>query len=342
MATIEIRKKTSKVWQHVTNDFGTYIVSKMYCKTDGNTFKITEHGGAKRGEYDITEVTIYDDSVGGGAETFATPLLLMKRLEALSYVGFYYDGDVIPADLISTDASNTLILGSDGKLYSAGGGAVAWGAITGTLSSQTDLQDALNLKLNEDFTTLTSATLPLAGTEEIAIVQSGETKKVAVSEIGGGATQYPKVICFQRKNLPNLTGTTAITKMGSFVIPANTIPADCVIRMTLRMANSGTANTKFVYTTWNSISAGANIFSNYVTFTNSTRPELLLRHLGYVSAGTLESYGVSGIYDEIGSTAAYQSFAFDVSVNNEIDIWGKLTDASDTIIFNTLILEILA
>ena len=40
-------------------------------------------------------------------------------------------------------------------------------------------------KLDKDFTTLTSATTPLAGTEEIAIVQSGETKKVAVSEVGG-------------------------------------------------------------------------------------------------------------------------------------------------------------
>ena len=209
--------------------------------------------------------------------------------------------------------------------------------------SQAEVDVLLNNKLNKDFTTLTNATLPLVGTEEVAVIQGGETKKVAVSEVGSEAvTQYPKVICFQRKNLPNLTGTTTVTKMGSFVIPANTIPADCVIRMTLRMANSGTANIKFVYTTWNSVNAGINIFSNYVTFTNSTRPELLLRRLGYVSAGTFESYGLSGIYDEVGSTAAYQSFAFDVTVDNEIDIWGKLVDASDTIIFNTLILEILA
>ena len=148
MATIEIRKKTSKVWQHVSSDFGTYIVSKMYCKTDGNIFKVTEHGGAKRGEYNISDITIYDDTVSGGAETFATPLLLMKRLEALSYVGFYYDGDVIPADLISTDASNTLILGSDGKLYSAGGGAVAFSSITGDPYDNTNLTNALNAKEN--------------------------------------------------------------------------------------------------------------------------------------------------------------------------------------------------
>jgi len=194
---------------------------------------------------------------------------------------------------------------------------------------------------NKKITELTSATLPLAGTEEIAIVQGGETKKVAASEFGGSSEQYPKVILFERKSLPDLTGTTTVTKMGSFTIPANTIPTDCVIRMTLRMSNSGTANTKFVYTTWNSVNVGINIFSNYVTFTNSTRPELLLRRLGYVRGGNFESYGVANIYDEIGSTAAYQSFAFDVSVDNEIDVWGKLSDASDTIIFDTMILEIL-
>ena len=39
---------------------------------------------------------------------------------------------------------------------------------------------------NKKITELTSATTPLAGTEEIAIVQGGETKKVAISEVGGG------------------------------------------------------------------------------------------------------------------------------------------------------------
>ena len=39
-----------------------------------------------------------------------------------------------------------------------------------------------------DFDLLIDATTPLAGTEEIPIVQSGVNKKVAVSEIGGGTT----------------------------------------------------------------------------------------------------------------------------------------------------------
>ena len=38
---------------------------------------------------------------------------------------------------------------------------------------------------NKKISELTSVTLPLSGSEEIAIVQGGETKKVAVSEFGG-------------------------------------------------------------------------------------------------------------------------------------------------------------
>lgn len=53
---------------------------------------------------------------------------------------------------------------------------------------------------NKKISELTSATLPLAGTEEVAIVQGGETKKVAASEFsGGGGTSlrsqtYPFVV----------------------------------------------------------------------------------------------------------------------------------------------------
>lgn len=39
--------------------------------------------------------------------------------------------------------------------------------------------------LQKDFSILTAATTPLAGTEEIAIVQGGDTKRVAVSEFDG-------------------------------------------------------------------------------------------------------------------------------------------------------------
>ena len=48
---------------------------------------------------------------------------------------------------------------------------------------------------NKKISELTSATLPLAGTEELVIVQGGETKKVAASDLsGGGGTKQNFVL----------------------------------------------------------------------------------------------------------------------------------------------------
>jgi len=49
-------------------------------------------------------------------------------------------------------------------------------------------------KLDKDISTLPAVTLPLAGTEELVIVQSGVTKKVAVSEISTDTTTSQKTI----------------------------------------------------------------------------------------------------------------------------------------------------
>lgn len=55
------------------------------------------------------------------------------------------DGDAVP---LLVDINGALIV------TSGGGGGIAWGDITGTLSDQTDLQSALNAKA--DLTTLNS------------------------------------------------------------------------------------------------------------------------------------------------------------------------------------------
>ena len=123
MATLQIRKKSSKTWLHVPSDADEFILSKFYCKTDDDIFKIVEESGSSRKEYTFDNITVYDDTAGGTMETFASSQALMIRLEALQYVGFNEDGDVIIANLVSTDPSNNINLGTDGKLFSTGGGS---------------------------------------------------------------------------------------------------------------------------------------------------------------------------------------------------------------------------
>lgn len=117
MATLKIKKKTSKIWVHEPSDINIFILSKFYIKSDGDYIQIVEQGGVQRAKYIFSDVEVYD--IGGIAETFTSVELLMKRLEALNYTGFFYDGEVIPATLISSDLNNGIVLGSDGKLYSS-------------------------------------------------------------------------------------------------------------------------------------------------------------------------------------------------------------------------------
>jgi len=120
MATLQIRKKSAKTWLHVPDNADEFILSKFYCKTDDDIFKIVEESGSSRKEYTFDNITVYDDTVGGVMETFASAQSLMIRLEVLQYVGFNEDGEVITANLISTDPSNNISLGSDGKLFGNG------------------------------------------------------------------------------------------------------------------------------------------------------------------------------------------------------------------------------
>jgi hypothetical protein len=106
MATLQIRKKSSKTWVHIPSDADTFILSKFYCKTDSDIFKIVEESGSSRKEYTFDNITVYDDTAGGTMETFASSQALMIRLEALRYVGFNRDGD-IPTSYVESVVAGT-------------------------------------------------------------------------------------------------------------------------------------------------------------------------------------------------------------------------------------------
>ena len=88
METLQIRKKDLKTWWHIPSDQKEYAISKLSCKFNGEWFRVVEQGGRQRGKYHYSQITIYDDTQGGTAETFSSPIALFLRLEALKYVGF--------------------------------------------------------------------------------------------------------------------------------------------------------------------------------------------------------------------------------------------------------------
>lgn len=156
MIKFQIRRKTTKVWQHFITDGENFIFSKCYCKTNGDKFRVVEDGGTAKNEYNYDEIEVYDDLNSGSAETFTSSLELMERLSVLGYVGFSKDGDVVIADLISTDPSNAVELGTDNKLFVP----VVSGGVKSVTGSMVNNTDPLNPIIEPDDDKLDKSTTP--------------------------------------------------------------------------------------------------------------------------------------------------------------------------------------
>jgi hypothetical protein len=133
--SLVIRKKGNKNFFHYFTIGGTefeYSASDLTIIIDNNKAKLRSITGrpiALKDGYTVNQITIFDDSTGGSAETFATFVLLTQRLIDLGYPAYYQDGQIILGDLISGDANNAIVLGSDGRLYvspSSGGKQKYW------------------------------------------------------------------------------------------------------------------------------------------------------------------------------------------------------------------------
>ena len=125
MSNLQIRKLQSGAFKHVDSIDGDFFLGRFNFKQEFNKAFLVEAYGAKRRQYSITEVEVFD--FGGTAETFTNWTDLINRLVDLGYTGI--DTNSIPS----------------------GGGV--WGSIIGSISSQTDLQNELNTKLDKVTTT---------------------------------------------------------------------------------------------------------------------------------------------------------------------------------------------
>jgi len=145
MSTLVIRKKSLKTWEHFYDDRPVYVTNVFNINNGGNeTFNIVEYRGAKLDSVPIANVTVYDDTGAGTPETFSTFSQLNTRLGILQYPPFrtggsgggvltIQQGDGIEVDAtdsenpivsirVSTDVGNNITIGTDGGIYSTGGG----------------------------------------------------------------------------------------------------------------------------------------------------------------------------------------------------------------------------
>lgn len=101
MASLEIRKKANKVFQHISNGV-TFIGSDFEISSINNTIKVVKLSGApviSKDGFLISEITVYDDTAGGIAEPFGTIEELFERLVDLGYNAFYEEGQLVSIGL---------------------------------------------------------------------------------------------------------------------------------------------------------------------------------------------------------------------------------------------------
>ena len=113
---LQIIRLQNNVWKHIT-DNGNTILSKASVKIQDNDFILSNINGQKPIKtFDVSEITLIDETTSITYPTFANGEDLAIQLKALGYVGFFNEGDVIIADLISSDTPQSIELGTDGKL----------------------------------------------------------------------------------------------------------------------------------------------------------------------------------------------------------------------------------
>ena len=164
-------------------------------------------------------------------------------------------GDLQPTDLLDCTSIiggvevNNTITGAQ-IIAAASGGSATWGGITGTLSSQTDLQTALNAK-------------------QATLVSGTNIKTVNGNSLvgSGNVTIGPKLLGYSGI-LGTPTTTNAVTICHSLLIPANTFNSNNILQLVFRMyrqsGNLGQMYGRIYSNTTNSLT-GATLISSIFT-----------------------------------------------------------------------------
>ena len=172
------------------------------------------------------------------------------RQTAPAHIGNLQATDLLDCtSIIGGVEVNNTITGAQ-IIAGASGGGATWGGITGTLSTQTDLQSALNAKQD----TLVSGT-------NIKTVNGN-------SLVGSGnVTIGPKLLGYSGiLGTPSVTNTVTISH--SLLIPANTLNSNNILQLVFRMyrqtSNLGQIYGRIYTNTTNSLT-GASLISGVFT-----------------------------------------------------------------------------
>lgn len=209
-------------------------------------------------------------------QNLSSPVLRTCAIPIVDIPNYYDQTGVTP---YTTTTLKDFLRSNTGFKSASGGSGAAWGTITGTLTSQTDLNTALSGKQD----TLTSGTniktinsTSLLGSGNVS-VQSTLVSGTNIKTINGnsllGSGNISAGNTLSLTTGINVTGTTAMTKSASILIAANSITQNTVLELISRAIRiSGTASTIFhqIYINTTDSLTGATLLGvfNSLTATN--------------------------------------------------------------------------
>ena len=178
---LELRKKGNKHWLLIDEEIGEFTPSKFTINRLNNVINIVYFNNLKSKEYNVSDCYIFDIDDTSGFNT-SNGVAFMDKLEELNCPCFQKNENI----------------------FNISGGA--WGDITGNLSNQTDLQNALDSKLDK----VTSS-----GVERAYIINAdGSQSTKPTSEFGGAletdpiflASEASNFVAGDKANLDNQSG----------------------------------------------------------------------------------------------------------------------------------------
>ena len=228
-------------------------------------------------------------------------------------------GDLQATDLLDCTSIiggvevNNTITGAQ-IIAAASGGSATWGGITGTLSSQTDLQTALNAK-------------------QATLVSGTNIKTVNGNSLvgSGNVTIGPKLLGYSGI-LGTPTTLNTVTICHSLLIPANTFNSNNILQLVFRMyrqsGNLGQMYGRIYSNTTNSLT-GATLISNIYTMNGGGSAYLgyCERNYSYdgtslrTMVGTTQSeYTVGAIQTTTFNRTSNQYILFTMQCQNTADV----------------------
>lgn len=313
---------------------GCYAISGTCITGTGSTFSTTSADYWAQNDLTLTEI---DTGVG------ASSTYLRSNGSAPVWGGIYW-GDLanMPADF-ADGVDNT-------------GGAPAWGSITGTLSNQTDLQNALNLKIDNSTTTLPLiahlAGLVDYGSSSATTTALGHLKVTSDFAVGGNsylstiktgtwngtsigdayiddtitASNYVLTSAFNGLFDTRLGATTSLPQLGTLagLVTFGSSSATTTAAGHLKVTGALTVNGDYITDiTGTGLSVSGGVLN--VTATGSTEPVYWLHNGTY--AWSSSTVSVPAIVAT--STTVSSTFASKVGVGTTTPAW-MLTSASST------------